>query len=332
MCSGVATLAVRAREMLFGTRARFDYVECRDCGCLQRASLSVPAEEAYRADYYTQLQAVRPGRIGGLLGVRAPWTRFRLGEGVLRRLLSGRRYARMDWFRRTQTGLDDAILDVGCGSGRLLARMRGAGFRSLVGLDPGLSPDAEDLPGLRWTRDALDKHSGQYQLVMAHHSFEHMDDPRTALQAMAALVEPGGFILLRVPRADSWAYRHYGADWCQLDAPRHAHLLTRKSIEILCAAAGLRIAHVEDDSGPFQIWGSELYRRDIALAESKKAPLLERLRNGLARLRARTRARDLRRQGLGDQACFYLERRGQLIAPLRPKQTPKSASLLRILS
>ena len=309
VCSGATSPALRAREMLFGTREPFDYVECRNCGCVQRASLPVAAQEAYRSDYYTQLQAVRPGRIGGLCGARAAWTRFRLGAGGFRRLVSGRRYGRMDWFRRTQTGLDDAILDVGCGSGRLLARMRADGFRSLVGLDPGLSPDVKDLSGLRWTRDLVEQHSGRYRLVMAHHSFEHMDDPRNALQAMAALVEPGGFVLLRVPRADSWAYRHYGADWCQLDAPRHAHLLTRKSIEILCAGAGLRIAHVEDDSGPFQIWGSELYRKDVARAELEKAPLPGRLRNWLARLRARSQALDLRRQGLGDQACFYLEKR-----------------------
>jgi SAM-dependent methyltransferase len=298
--------------MLFGTREEFDYVECVDCGCVQRVFNDDAAGDlaaAYPREYYTRLQTPRLTRIGGFFGIRGGWTRFRLGAGRLRRFVSGRRYGRMDWFRRTGTGLDDAILDVGCGSGRLLGRMRKEGFRSLVGLDPNLPPEARDLPGLRWIRDELETHSGRYRLVMVHHSFEHMPDPRRALIAMADRVEPGGFVLLRVPRADSWAYRHYGADWCQLDAPRHTHLLTRKSIEILCAAAGLRVAHVEDDSGPFQIWGSELYRRDIALAESETEAFPARLRGRLARLSARKKARTLRQQGLGDQACFYLEKR-----------------------
>lgn len=313
MCGEPTQAKLLVREMLFGTRKSFEYVECGDCGCLQRVLPAIPAAEAYPESYYTQLQFVRAQPVGGLLGLREVWTRFRLGPGRIRRVFSGRRYARMDWFRRTKTSLEDSVLDVGCGSGRLLARMRRDGFRSLAGLDPGLSPRAKDLPGLRWVRDCVEAHAeesaGEYQLVMAHHSFEHMDDPHAALQAMARLVRPGGFILLRMPRADSWAYRHYARDWCQLDAPRHAYLLTRKALEVLCDAAGLRIVHVQDDSGPFQVWGSELYRRDIALAEAEASAFWKRFRLPLARFRTRGKVSALRRKGLGDQACFYLEKR-----------------------
>ncbi|MFK7898808.1 MAG: class I SAM-dependent methyltransferase [Myxococcota bacterium] len=307
--------------MLLGTRAHFDYFECGACGCVQ---LAAPAcdeadvderKETYPADYYTKMREPRIGRVGGVLGWRRHWTRFRLGSGGFGRLLSGRRYARFDWFRRTGTRMGDKILDVGCGSGRLLARMRADGFEDLTGLDPDLDSEKGARPGLRWISTSLaaevgsGAEEGEYDLVMAHHSFEHMSDPRAAMQALASLLRDGGFILLRIPRADSWAYRHYGADWSQLDAPRHTHLFTRRSIEILCAAAGLRIAHVEDDSGPFQIWGSELYRRDIALSESRARPAGQRLRHRLQRLAARRKARALQRQGLGDQACFYLEKR-----------------------
>ena len=199
--------------------------------------------------------------------------------------------------------MGDPILDVGCGSGRLLARLAREGFADLTGIDPRL-PEVEGRDArVRLLRVALEDHAGRYRLVMAHHSFEHLADPQRAFAAFARLVEPGGHLLLRVPVADGWAARHYGPDWVQLDAPRHLHVPTRRSIERLASDYGFRVVGAADDSGPFQIHGSELYRRDTALVEAGRAgPGLT------ARLAARWQARRLRRRGEGDQACFYLRR------------------------
>ncbi|MBY0400765.1 class I SAM-dependent methyltransferase, partial [Myxococcota bacterium] len=223
--------------------------------------------------------------------------RLGLPAGRLARAFSGRRYGRFEWFRRTQTGLDDPILDVGCGAGRLLFRMHADGFRRLVGIDPHLAPEAvrraAGRPGLSLETASPESHRGAYHLVMAHHSFEHMAAPRGAFAAMAGLVAPGGWLLLRVPLADSWACAHYGAAWAQLDAPRHLQIPTRRSIALLAEAVGLRVEHVEDDSGPFQIVGSE------APGAGARA---------LRWLAVRRRAAALRRSGQGDQAAFYLRR------------------------
>ena len=117
---------------------------------------------------------------------------------------------------------------------------------------------------------------------------------------------PGGHLLLRVPLADSWARRVYGPAWVQLDAPRHLHLHTRQSIDVLARRFGLRVVHVTDDSGPFQIWGSELYRRGESFVGAGRGGL--RVLGWRERFAMRKRARKLARQGLGDQACFYLQR------------------------
>jgi SAM-dependent methyltransferase len=221
-------------------------------------------------------------------------------------VISGRRYGRFDWFRRTRTGLHDEILDVGCGSGRLLLRLYGEGFERLMGIDVRLGGVSREGVGPSFERVSPEDHHGLYRLVMSHHSFEHMEDPVRGFAAFARLVEPGGYLLLRLPLADSWARRYYAANWVQLDAPRHLHLHTRRSIAILAERSGFKVTHVADDSGPFQIWGSELYRRGVPLAQAGRGG-----RNELSlldRLSARRHARRLTRQGLGDQACFYLQR------------------------
>ena len=42
-----------AREMMFGTRERFDYVECARCGCLQIRDVPADLSPYYPADYYS---------------------------------------------------------------------------------------------------------------------------------------------------------------------------------------------------------------------------------------------------------------------------------------
>lgn len=306
VCGGPVVFAMKVREMMIGTGDSFDYLECRRCGCLQIDSVPTNLDRYYGDAYYTATQRIRSGTAVGLLGLRAGWTRVRLLDSGFARALSGRRYDHFEWFRRTRTGIHDEILDVGCGSGRLLRRLHAEGFERLTGIDVRLDEALREdgVPG--FLRVSLEDHRGRYRLVMAHHSFEHVQDPIRGFAAFGRLVAPGGHLLLRLPIADCWARRHYAENWVQLDAPRHLHLHTRLSVEMLAARSGFRVVHVADDSGPFQIWGSELYRRGISLAQAGRGG-----RNAFGlreRIVARSRARGLSRRGLGDQACFYLQR------------------------
>jgi SAM-dependent methyltransferase len=320
-----------AREMHFGTRETFDYLICTDCGCLQIAEIPDELGRFYPADYYTRgdrsaaRQTAKPAS-----KLRVARTSLLLRAGPSARRLAGRRYGRFDWFTQTSTRRDDSILDVGCGSGRLLRNLHRDGFTDLTGIDPGLActPSHEQNP--RFERRSLEEHLRElrasdagrrandrdhctYRLVMSHHSFEHVVDPREAFRSMACLTRPGGWLLLRLPLADSWACRHYGVDWVQLDAPRHLHLHTRRSIRRLAEDFGFEVARVVDDSKAFQIVGSERIRRDLPLivgpdaqATGSEGSLVESIPG--QRVRARLRARQLRASNQGDQACFYLRR------------------------
>ena len=229
-CGGAPGERLEASERMFGLGGRFEYRACQDCGGLWLGSPPDDLERYYAAGYYTQKPA--PRRLRSLIGrsLARGLSQWRLRGGPLARLISGRRFGRFDWLRRTGTGLDDPILDVGCGNGRLLGRLADRGFTALVGIDPRAPESLVGDTGPRIERATPQAHEGIYRLVMAHHSFEHMAEPALAFAAMARLVAPGGHLLLRVPRADGWARSHYGPDWVQLDAPRHLHLPTRKSV------------------------------------------------------------------------------------------------------
>lgn len=301
LCGGPTAFALTAEERQFGLEGRFDYDRCAACQSLQLRRIPPDLSRFYPRDYYAS-----SGSGEGKGAVAAPawrraWTDWRLRDGPARAWFSGRRYARFDWFRRAGIGRDDAILDVGCGNGRLLRNLARDGFTNLVGIDPGWQGECDPGPGLRFARATAESWNEAHRLVMAHHSFEHVPEPAATFAALVDRLAPGGCLLLRVPLADSWAADHYGADWVQLDAPRHLHLPTRRAISMLAARFGLRVLGVREDSGPFQIRGSERRVHEGLGRNGLGLP-------GWNALDARLRARALRRAGRGDQACFWMVR------------------------
>lgn len=173
-----------------------------------------------------------------------------------------------EWIRATAPDADTRILDAGCGAGHLLRQLHEVGFWSLTDVDPYIAGDFEDAPGLVRLKRTLGAATGEFELVMLHHSFEHMEDPVGAARDLARLTSPDGTILIRIPDVDCTARRAYGTDWVQLDAPRHLFVHTRDSMSRVAELAGLRIERVVYDLTGFQFWGSEQYRRDIPLSPS----------------------------------------------------------------
>lgn len=296
------------REMMFGTRERFGYTACGSCGCLQINE--VPSDLArYYAGYYslTPTKLSVPTRlIKDAAGRHVAGEVSRVGAAVVR-LVGPPRFA--EWVRTAGVDRDARILDVGAGGGDRVRNLAAAGYRCIVGIEPFLDADLDVGFGATVQRRRLEECDGGWDLVMFHHSFEHVPDPHGTLGQAAHLLAPGGTILIRVPVADSEAWEVYGSDWVQLDAPRHLHLLTRVGMEVLADAAGLTVVRVVHDSGPFQFWGSEQYRAGVPLNLAAQPPLsrLRALRQRRSR-RLKKRAVELNARGRGDQAAFYLRR------------------------
>jgi ubiquinone/menaquinone biosynthesis C-methylase UbiE len=99
-----------------------------------------------------------------------------------------------------------AVLDVGCGSGAItrgIAEAVAPGGR-VVGLDinPGLIAEAREahagLPGLSFELADLDRydHPATFDIVTAARVLQWLADPLGALRKMAALLKPGGRLLV----------------------------------------------------------------------------------------------------------------------------------------
>lgn len=294
--------------MMFGFRDEFTYFECTNCGCVQIQEVPENLGKYYPDDYYSfHVQ-------GSLLWRWLDRRRSRYsydGTGLVGWMMAGLtgKNEAVESVARARIPLDAAILDVGSGNGTLLRILHRLGFTNLAGADPFLPADTTMPEGIPLAKKDLSQMHGTFDVLMLHHSFEHMTEPAATLVQAARLLRPGGTLIIRTPIAGSYAWKHYGVNWVQLDPPRHIFLPTERGMRFLAERAGLRVTEVVHESSEFQFRASEQYLRDIPLTDPRSY-----LRNAFKshfpsrELRAyRARARQLNRRGEGDSACFYLQ-------------------------
>jgi SAM-dependent methyltransferase len=268
-----------AREMMFGLRDTFEYFECASCGCVQAKEKPKDLSRYYPSGYHIGVIDKGPqGRLKRFL--KHQRAKHCLYGGNMLGMFLTQKYGRpvtesfgrpdhYTWLKRCNVDFASEILEVGCGAGTLLLSMSEDGFSNLTGLDPLIEKAISYKTGVRVLKADIGQVDGQFDLVMLHHAFEHMEEPLAAMKQFYRLLKHNRFLLIRTPVASSFAYRKYGANWVQLDAPRHLALHTVNSIQRLAADSGFQVSEAVFDSTEFQFWGSEQYLADIPLTDSR---------------------------------------------------------------
>ncbi len=301
-----------AREMMFGFREEFIYFECAQCGCLQIAEIPVDVARYYPSNYYSFEPARNQRVVPFKAWLKRQRSRYGLtGRGILGALLFRIFPAReLLSLQRAKVGQHSKILDVGTGSGSLLRELWNAGYKNILGIDPLVEQTIHYPDGPIVLKAALDDITGKWDLIMFHHSFEHIADPRETLRQCSKILNPNGICLIRIPIASSYAWRKYGANWVQLDPPRHFFLHTLQSMEVLAADANFKLVDVMYDSTEFQFWGSEQYMRDIPLYDERSYKMNpSKSIFSASEIQAfRRLAGMLNSRQEGDQAAFYLKK------------------------
>lgn len=140
------------------------------------------------------------------------------------------------------------LLDVGCGVGDYLDRMRRLGWTALgVERSPRASAVARShfgAPVLEADFPRVDLPPNSFDLVTAWQVLEHLDRPRQALAKMGELLAPGGRLMLTVPNCDGWAAHCFGPSWIGWDAPRHVTHFTPTTLRMMLEAEGFSILHL----------------------------------------------------------------------------------------
>jgi SAM-dependent methyltransferase len=194
----------------------------------------------------------RAGRLAGIIG---PW-RDVAGGNLL-------------WLPAAARG---KALDVGCGDGRFLVKMRALGWE-VAGIDPDAEAvrTARERHGLLVERGVIedaDLPEAAFDAVTLSHVIEHLPDPIGTLRACARILKPGGRIVVATPNTESLVRRMSGADWRGWEPPRHLHIFSTRTLRRCAERAGLRVLDVRTSAR----FAAVLWRAGRALRRGEPYP------------------------------------------------------------
>ena len=213
LCGGEAV-----RTLTVNTSIGVNIVQCKACAFVQTEPVSHRGLGHYYATYYRGTPT--PDRIAG--GRVRSRLQAQAQVAFLEEILGRRRYG--------------ATLDYGTADGELPALLRTVSdavhateedprYLAVLEKEPWLTLVSEDV--LRAGRLA-----GALDLVTLSHVLEHLPDPGEYLQLFAALLKPGGHLLIDVPNETELLKRGF-------QAMGHLHYFTAESLRRLIERDGL---------------------------------------------------------------------------------------------
>ncbi len=272
LCGNMANNEIyRVKELQLGLDEYFHYQLCAACGSMQLQDVPANLGKYYpNEDYYSfKLDMHIRKKADPLRKIKSAYLLFGKNK-VLGRLLSVgyKMPEQMQWMKDTHAKYDSAILDIGTGNGSLLARLFQIGFTNLTGIDPFIN-ESHNYGSIQILKKDIYEVTDQYDVVMMHHSLEHMFEPQKVLQQAMKITKPGGSVMIRIPIMGNYGWDTYGVFWCGIDAPRHIFIPSEKQMRALVQEAGFVIEKFYYDSSDYLIWSSEQYKKGMALHDPK---------------------------------------------------------------
>jgi SAM-dependent methyltransferase len=170
----------------------YDVVSCRDCGfCF---ASRIPEQEKFDW-YYQEMSKYENAPQGGRQSAYDAQRLTTIAEQVA------------EWCPNRQA----RVLEIGCGTGGLLAILKQLGYQNVCGMDPstacaGLAKALYDIVVTPGTLSALSPGLGQFDLVILAGVLEHVRDLDTGVAALTGLLTTNGRLFIGVPDASRYTH------------------------------------------------------------------------------------------------------------------------------
>ncbi|MFX0095649.1 MAG: class I SAM-dependent methyltransferase [Candidatus Hodarchaeota archaeon] len=116
-----------------------------------------------------------------------------------------------------------------------------------------------------------------FHVVTLNHVLEHLYHPKKVLKRIHDILEPGGALLIQIPRMDSIFPKIFRSYWFPLDLPRHVSHFSKHIVTKLLEDIGFRIISCFTYSGSYEIINSIEY----FFREKSKKGMPERIKRYL---------------------------------------------------
>ena len=233
-----------ARDPHYGIPGSYSIWRCSDCS-LAFLNPMYSEEELtglYPTDYYAYQDEIRAG----------PW------KQRAKRLLGYWQGTKDPQFEKP-----GVFLDIGCGGGTFVERMRDAGWDSHgVEVNPAAAAYAQSrgLQVFAGPLQAAQFDAQSFDYIRASHSLEHITCPHETLDEIGRILKPQGQLLIAVPNIEGFSAHLFRQYWYHLCPPIHAFNYSAKTLERMLSTHGFLLrqmvfnSHYAGILGSAQIW------------------------------------------------------------------------------
>jgi ubiquinone/menaquinone biosynthesis C-methylase UbiE len=142
------------------------------------------------------------------------------------------------------------VLDVGCGRGEFMARLKRARRCSCTGIDINAAVLERvyrelEVPVMQGTFTQVACPTSSFDLIAMTEYLEHEPRPRPVIEEAARVLKPGGFLAIEVPDITGPPGRWFQDKWWQLDAPRHVTFFSPHTLTLMLQDCGFEVLRVK---------------------------------------------------------------------------------------
>lgn len=238
---------------------RYQIVKCENCSLflINPQPTGEELNRHYPAEYYS-FRASPPRYYGKSLIEK-------LGAALRHPLYTVAVILELPLRRREIFQHNTRLLDIGCGQGEYLQRLRikNQYNMQLYGVDVG-GVDEERMrkQSIKFFKGDLAEAKFKdafFDVVTINHALEHVEDPVRVLREINRILKKTGKLIIGIPNTGSATYFLFRENSVQLDVPRHLFGYSVRNIRMLAKKTGFEVTHVRYNSLPYQLLGSLEY-------------------------------------------------------------------------
>lgn len=249
------TLCFEVEEKITGAKQNFRVVKCKNCGLIYTNPHPpkdiilqyYPCEIYYSYSRYNGSKSLK-GKLKEIVMEEAGSYPQVKGKGFFQRCLrqvclslKGNVSVIVPYIKKGK------ILDVGCGSGQLLAWLKKHGWEVYgAEISPKAVKEANNRGLNVFNGELIDAKFPEnfFDTVVVNQVLEHTYDPMGLLKEINRILKQKGLLIVGVPNIESYESKVFGEYWSPLDVPRHLYHFSMSSLESMLQKKGFAIERI----------------------------------------------------------------------------------------
>jgi len=254
VCKSIAEFEMASNDLMFKKRKLYKYYACDVCKL--SFIYPMPSLDEIKSFYPNEYSVFEPAKIKKLKYFEKLKLQYKHGYSNLLKnnlinyflsLFTFYSYENINYIKNGK------FLDVGCGNGSRLMKMRRIGW-NVSGVELNKKAYAEckksNLEVFNTTLEDAKLKSNSYDVVYLSHLIEHLSRPIETLYEAHKILKPNGLLYIKTPNRQSLGRKIFKKYWYHNDIPRHLHLFSKKSLSMLSKSIDFELIHYSEDTTP----------------------------------------------------------------------------------